>query len=312
MLGILTVTLNPAVDVTTAVSALKAEAKLRCETPRYEPGGGGINVSRVIQTLGGASTALVAVGGATGDQMRALLVEAGIDAIFLEARGMTRQSFAVHDLAAGEQFRFVLPGPEQDQAFTKKTLETLARMLAVGDYGYVVASGSLPPGLADDFYADIARIVRRNKARLILDTSGPALLSSLTSDVFLVKPDQVEAQALAREMGLDPDDLDGLAHALVKRRGVEVAIITLGPDGALLATKDQAVQFRPPKVKVVSKVGAGDSFIGALSFALASGWPVERACAYGVAAAAAAVTTGGTELARQKDVERLFSTVEEI
>lgn len=309
MRRVLTVTLNPAVDITTAVPELVPGRKLRCEAPRIDPGGGGVNVSRVVKELGGASTALVAVAGPTGTWMRALIDAAGIDAVYVEAEGMTRQSLAVHDRASGEQFRFVLPGPTQDAAFAERTLAAVAELVAQGDFPYVVASGSLPPGLSEDFYGRIGETAHSRGARLILDSSGPALQAALGREVFLVKPDLVEAQALAAALGTGADDPEGLARSIRTAGGAEAVIITLGADGALLVSEAGSVRIRAPRVEVVSKVGAGDSFIGALSFALAEGWPLERACAYGVAAAAAACTTEATELAHKPDVDRLYAAI---
>lgn len=309
MRRVLTITLNPAIDITTAVPELLPGRKLRCETPRIDPGGGGINASRVIKELGGASTALVAVAGATGALMRELLADAGVEAVFLDADGMTRQSFAVHDRATGEQFRFVLPGPTQDAAFAERALARVSKLLADGEYPYVVASGSLPPGLADDFYGSTAELVHSRGSRLILDTSGPALKAALGRGVFLVRPDFAEAKTLAADLGADAEGPETVARSILDRGGAEVMIVTLGADGALLVSEGGSVYIRPPRVRVVSAVGAGDSFVGALSFALAEGWPLERACAYGVAAAAAAVTTEATELAHKPDVDRLFARI---
>lgn len=307
MQRILTITLNPAIDYATTVEEFVPGRKLRCEQPRIDPGGGGVNVSRVIKELGGASTALVAVAGVTGALMRELLADTGIEAVFLNAKGTTRQSFAVHDQSSGKQFRLVFPGPEQDSAFAEQTLAKLEKLLAPGDFAYVVASGSLPPGLPDDFYGRVAEIVRKRESRLILDTSGPALRAALGRGVFLVKPDAVEAEALAAALGTEAKDPAVLARSILDGGGAEVVIITLGADGALLASKEGTIRIRPPPVEVVSAVGAGDSFVGALSFALADGWPLDQACAYGGAAAAAAVTTRATELAHKPDVDRLYA-----
>jgi 6-phosphofructokinase 2 len=303
----LTITLNPAIDLTTSVSKLVPGRKLRCEAPKVHPGGGGVNVSRTIKELGGSSTALVAVGGATGELMRELLAAAGIDAVFLDAMGTTRQSFAVHDRNTGEQFRFVLPGPTQDAAFAERALSAVTELMATGGYRYVVASGSLPPGVPIGFYGSVAEVVRAHDARLIVDASGPALETALGHGVFLVRTNAGEAQVLAEVLNIDPSNPEKLCRAIISERAAEVVIVALGAEGALLVSATDAVRIRSPRVEVVSPVGAGDSFVGALSFALAEGWPLEQACKYGVAAAAAAVTTEATELAHKVDVDRLYA-----
>lgn len=311
MSRILTITMNPAVDFTSTVAEVIPGRKLRCDAPRIDPGGGGVNASRVIKELGGATTALVAVAGPTGDLMRALLDTAGIDAVFLDAAGMTRQSFAIHDRKNGGQYRFVLPGPSQNAAFFERALATVGDLLATGEYTYVVGSGSLPPGVPDGFYGNVAEIVRAHGARLILDTSGAALVGAIGHGVFLIRTNRHEARELAETLGIDPDDAEGLAHSIVTSGIAEAAIMAVGADGAVLAIGQGAGHVRPPHVEVVSPVGAGDSFIGALSFALAEGRPIAHACAYGVAAAAAAMITEATELAHRDDIERLYSEIKE-
>jgi 6-phosphofructokinase 2 len=304
---ILTLTLNPAIDLTTSVSKMVPGRKLRCEPPRIHPGGGGVNVSRTIKELGGTSVALVAVGGTTGAQMRELLAGAGIDAVFIDAKGSTRQSFAVHDRSTGEQFRFVLPGPTQDNAFAERTLSVLTELLAAGDYRHVVASGSLPLGLPVGFYGSVAEVVNASGARLILDASGPALEAALGRGVFLLRINAGEAQLLAEILNIDPNNPERLCRTIVNERAADVVIVALGAEGALLVSGAGAVRIQSPHVEVASPVGAGDSFVGALTFALSEGWSLESACAYGVAAAAAAVTTEATELARKADVDRLYA-----
>lgn len=311
MHAVLTITLNPAIDITTTVEKLVAGPKLRCAMPTIEPGGGGVNVSRVIKELGSESTALVAIGGPTGALMRDLLEQAGIESVFLEAGGLTRQSFAVHDRSTGEQFRFVLPGAVQDNAFARSTLAALDRLLADRGYAYVIGSGSLPPGLPDDFYGRIARSVRDHGARFILDTSGAPLAAAMGHGVFLVKPNHVEARTLARAFGVGDDaPQEELGRRIVETGGAEAVILTGGGEGAVLVAASGIEHARSPKVEVVSEVGAGDSFIGALSHALANGWSLEDAFRFGVASAAAAVTTAATELARKADIEDLYARMQ--
>lgn len=307
---ILTITLNPAIDITTTVEEVVPGRKLRCDPPRIDPGGGGVNVSRVIKELGGATTALVAVAGATGVMMQELLEAAAIEMVLVDAAGMTRQSFAVHDRTSGGQYRFVLPGSPQDAAFAERTLAAVRDLLSSGEYPFVVASGSLPPGLSEGFYGDLAEVVRAHGARTILDTSGPALQAALGHGVFLIRTNRHEARELAETLNADPEDPESLARSIVANGSADAVILTLDADGALLVSQHGAVRIRPPAVKVVSPVGAGDSFVGALCFALAEGWSIERTCAYGVAAAAAAMTTEATELAHGDDIKRLFAAIE--
>ena len=307
MTQILTVTLNPAVDLTTTADHIMPGPKLRCDPPVIEPSGGGVNVSRMIRLLGGHSTAFVAIAGATGELIRTLLAHEALDCVFIEASGDTRMSFAVHERGTSEQYRFVLPGPAQDEAFAVRVVERFEALLRDKRYACVVGSGSLPPGVAEDFYARLAEISAHHGADFVLDASGPALIGGLGPHVAVVKPNEIEARTLAESLGLAPDDPAALGRHLVAERKTRAAVLTLGDEGALLVTEAGVRHVKPPTVPVVSKVGAGDSFVGAMVHGIASGMAIEQAFALGVSAAAAAVMTPSTELARRGDVEWIYA-----
>lgn len=309
MNSILTVTLNPAIDITTATSHVAPGRKLRCGKPIVEPGGGGVNVSRMVGILGGRSTALVAIGGAVGEWLRQIMLAQSLHCVFVEASGDTRMNVVVHEQENSDQYRFVLPGPVQDAGFEARVVKQLETTLGAGSYEIVVGSGSLPPGVADDFYAVLAEVAVRNGARFILDASGPALLAGLGPHVEVVKPNDIEARDLAESLGLAPDDFVALGQYLVAQRKTRAAVLTMGEEGALLITDGVVRHIKPPRVSVVSKVGAGDSFVGTMAHGLATGMPIEQAFALGVSAAAAAVMTPSTELARREDVERIHAEI---
>jgi len=306
MLPVLTVTLNPALDVTTSVERLKPLQKLRCAAPRLHPGGGGVNVSRAIKELGGESRAFVAVGGQTGGQLRRLLDRAGLDVDYWPLSGETRTSFTVMDEAAKVPYRFLLPGPSVSPFESDAILARLATLIRQHT-GYVVASGSLPPGVPDDFYAHLARRTRELGGRFVIDSHGAALRAATEERPFLVRLNHLEAQEL---LG---GEANAAAHILATQllaRGLaEVAIVTLGERGAIVATSEHQIEIQPPRVAVRSGVGAGDSFVAALVMGLASGWPLEDAARYGVAAAAAAVTTEATELCQREMVDAFFAQI---
>ena len=300
---ILTLTLNPALDVTTTTEKLIPTRKLRCTSPRYDAGGGGTNVSRAIKELGGASHAFLVLGGRTGEHYLELLQQSGIDTHVYYGAGETRFSMTVMVKASGEHFRFVLPGPEQPHEATDKLLGAI--MSHVGSRGaFVVASGTLPPGLPVDFYGRVAKEVRKAGARLILDTSQPALSAALAARPYCIRINHHEAREL---IGGDPTEAaQTLARRLVAEGATELAIITVGDRGAYVATPRSIEKIPPPRVKVRSTVGAGDSFVAALTLGLARDWPIEKAARYGVAAAAAAVTTEATELCKRVDADRYY------
>lgn len=306
MNAILTVTLNPTVDYSTSTKAVEPEIKLRCARPDTDPGGGGVNVSRAIAILGGHSTAFVAVGGTVGDKLMRLLAEAGIGLAPFPAPGDTRQSFSVHDRKTGQQYRFVMPGPDWAVGAVNSALTRIGRAAPRG--GIVVLSGSQPPGVPDDFPTRLAARIARAGSRLILDTSGPALhhlMQEATAPAYVLRMDTEEAEELAGTKLTNRSDSADFAQSLVTRGLAQIVIVARGEDGSVLATAKDRWHTASVKVPVVSKVGAGDSFVGGFAFALSRGDAPERALQIGVAAASSAVSTKATQLCRRADVRRL-------
>ena len=306
MLPVLTVTLNPAVDLATSVDQLRPLQKLRCTMPRLDPGGGGINVSRAIKELGGDSHAFVAVGGHTGALLCDLLDRTGLEIDYWPLIEETRVSFTATEQRTGLPYRFVLPGPTISPLEASAILAQLDTLIQRYT-GYVVASGSLPPGIPDDFYARLARRTRERGGKFVLDTHGAPLRAATEARPYLVRLNHLEAQELLGGTAESAAHL--LATQLVERQLAEVAIVTLGEHGAIVATHDTQFEIRPPRVAVRSGVGAGDSFVAALVFGLANGWPLEDAARYGVAAAAAAVTTEATELCQRETVDAFYAQI---
>lgn len=307
MTRIVTVTLNPALDRTASIAKLVAREKLRCSEPSAEPGGGGVNVSRVIKALGGSSVPFITAGGPTGSVLEQLIRAQGLDPVVQPLAGTTRESVMIYDRAAETQYRFIMPGPTLSDAEWGEALTTV-RALAGRD-GMVVASGSLPPGCPDDLYAQMAQAVEEQGARFLLDTSGLALKAAIGAPMHVLKLDEEE---LTDFMGREPaseDEEEAEACALLDRTAARVIVITLGKRGALIVTADGATRLKGPEVKPVSTVGAGDSFVAALTKALFDGRSVADASRYAIAAGTAAVLTPGTELARAEDVDRIYAAL---
>lgn len=300
---ILTLTVNPAVDVSTSTEHVVSVHKLRCSTSRVDPGGGGVNVSRVIQRLGGRSLAVYTAGGPVGEAYRRLIEAERIPSLVVPVRGSTRENFTVDETSTGKQFRFVLEGPELTGQEWRACLDLVAQAIPAG--GYVVASGSLPPGVPDDFYGRVVRLAREGGARCIVDSSGPALTEALAEGVFLVKPSKRElGEHFGAALGSEQSQVEA-ASALVADGSAEYVALTLGEAGAVLASKAGVVRLPVPAVPVVSTVGAGDSFLAAFVLRLAQGRPAEEAFRAAVAAGSAAVMTPATELCHRADVEHL-------
>ena len=305
MTRIVTLTMNPAVDCSVQTGRVVPEHKLRCSAPRYDPGGGGLNVARVIRELGGAARALYPVGGFAGQQLRELLDATGILHQPLAISGHTRESFTVLEKDTGAQFRFVLPGPELRESEWKLCLDQVSALEPAP--GYLVASGSLPPGVPDDFYARVASVAREIGARLALDTSGAALREGVKGGVYLVKPNLRELGQLAGAELLDEAQVERAARALVDGGRAEVVVVSLAAAGALLVTADITERIRAPTVPVQSRVGAGDSTLAGIVVGLTRGDELRRAVRLGIAAGSAAVMAPGTGLCRREDADRLYA-----
>ncbi len=307
MTNILTVTLNPCLDYATSVDHVVAGPKLRCKSPRIDPGGGGVNVARAIAKIGGDSTALLAVGGATGAQLIALLDAEDIRTHAVEVSCDTRQALAVTDESSGSQYRFGFPGLplEADDA------EHLVRQIlsATEKNMFVVLSGSMPPGLPVDFPDEIFERIAPQTDRLVVDTSGAALahlISAPRRSIYMLRIDQREATEAAGKPLDTMNDLIGFASDLVEQGVAEIIVSGRGSAGSIMVTKEQRFFCPAPYVDEVSTVGAGDAFVGALVHRLSLQQPIDDALRWGVAAAAATVMTEGTALCRLDDVERLL------
>ncbi|WP_333830015.1 1-phosphofructokinase family hexose kinase [Pararhodobacter sp.] len=305
--AILTVTLNPALDLSADAPQVVPGPKLRLSAPVFEPGGGGINVARAIDILGGQARVLAALGGVTGARMAEMITGAGLDLLPFALPGETRQSLSVTDRRDGQQYRFILPGPQWAAALSDDLLARIAAAAAPG--GWVVLSGSQPPGVADDFALQLAARLTDSGARLVVDTSGSALQHLVAGGhspaPWCLRMDQAEAEeAAGRALPTPADSLD-FAGELVARGVAQVVVLARGADGSVLAGARQRLHCRPPEVPVQSKTGAGDSFTGALVLALAQGDDIAGALRRATAAAAAAVMTGASALCRRDDAERL-------
>jgi 6-phosphofructokinase 2 len=303
---ILTLTLNPALDMATAVPDIIPGHKLRCTDPHLDPGGGGLNVSRAIKALGGDSLALVALGGLTGDRLAGLIRAEGVTFLSILGPGETRQSLTVTEESSGKQFRFMLPGPVWGDAERARVLTVLAATARPG--GFSVISGSQPPGVPVDFPAQLAGSMIGS--RVVLDTSGAALSQAVAyplPGLEVLRMDGEEAEELAARPLSTLADTADFAATLVARGVARRVIVARGSEGNVLAEAGARLFAPAPKVTVRSTVGAGDSFVAAFVLCLARGQDAGQALTMASAAAAAAVMTEATRLCQAEDVMRLMS-----
>jgi 6-phosphofructokinase 2 len=309
MRDILTVTLNPALDLATEVDRIVPNVKLRCAPAVLDPGGGGINVSRAVKILGGSSRCLVVLGGHNGEHMAKLMTEAGLNLIVHPARGETRSSLSVLERATGEQFRFMLPGPEWSPLDVAAVTASVSAAAEPG--GLAVISGSIPPGVPLSIPLDLARSLGARGVDVVVDTSGePLRIMGEATDaaVHVLRMNHTEADELIGRPLRDLKDSADFAQSLVARGVARIVIVARDREGSVLAAGGGLRLHAPAAdVPVKSKVGAGDTFVGAFTLALAAGRTLAEALTRGVAAASAAVMTDATRLCRREDAERLIA-----
>lgn len=304
MSRIATLTLNPAMDLSTAIVQVEPTRKLRCSLPRYDPGGGGINVARVIATLGGDAVAVYPAGGPLGDMLQRMLAALGLAQICVPIAGYTRESFTVDETRTGRQYRFVLPGPNLAPDEQRACLDAIARLDPPA--AFVVLSGSFPPGVAMTFFDEVAALAQRLGARLVVDCSGEVLrFAASRGGIYLLKPSLNELISLVGQVESEAEQ-EAAVRSLIERGVAEIVVLSLGGEGALLGSRAGIERFRALDVPVRSVVGAGDTMVGAIVLALSRGWSLHDAVRYGIAAGSATIMRPGTELCRAEDVKRLF------
>jgi 6-phosphofructokinase 2 len=303
MESIVTFTINPAVDVFLEVPRLVPGHKLRCLAPLYEPGGGGVNVSRAIRRLGGTSVALFPAGGSPGDQLVTMLEREDIPVNVVRVAQPTREDVNVVERATGSEYRFIVPGPELSYEEWHHCLRALRSIQPVPDI--VVASGSLPPAVPIDFYRRVAEIATEAGFRLIVDTSGEPLRYAATAGTFLLKPNVGELASIAGG-AISESIVEGAARAIVSTGRSQIVVISMGGGGAMLADARGVKQIAAPIVPIASRVGAGDSMVAGIAISLARGWDIDDAVQFGVAAGSAAVMAPGHRLCSREQTELLF------
>ncbi len=303
MSKIITVTFNPALDKSIAIPKLVPEKKLKCSHQKVEPGGGGINVSRAIYKLGGYSEAVYLSGGYTGKQLEALLLEENILSASFPIRRDTRENFIVFDESANLQYRFGMDGPYVETSECSQVFNYIEQQEEVS---YIIASGSLPPGVPVTVIGQLALIAKQKNARLVVDSSGEALRHAVNEGVFLIKPNLGELSSLYGKEKLEVEEISNVARSIINNGGCALMVISLGSDGAILVTAEEEFRVKPPQVTIHSTVGAGDSMVAGIVLAIANGLSYKEALYYGVAAGTAATLNAGTELCKKEDTERIF------
>jgi 6-phosphofructokinase 2 len=299
---IVTLTVNPALDKSAHFRGLVPEQKIRCETPRFDAGGGGINVSKAIAHLGGSSKALFTSGGSTGKMLKEIIEKEGISFETIEIHSVTRESFVAVDDNTNLQYRFGFKGAEINEDEKDKIIQLIQELKST----YLIVSGSLNEGLPIDFYKTIAEITKKLGIKLIVDAYGDALIKALEAGVFMIKPNVAELSKLTGVESLEMEEINHAAKKIIASGGAEIVVVSLGPQGAVMVTKDFYEFVPAPNVVKKSTVGAGDSMVGGMVLALSQNKPLTEVIRWGVACGSAATMNDGTQLFKKEDAERLF------
>lgn len=303
---IATLTLNPTIDTAYEVERVFPTHKMRTRKEHYDPGGGGINVARVFVRLGGNARCYYLSGGATGVALDGLLDLHQLVRTRIPIAGPTRVSASLFDRESGKEYRVVPQGP----TIAPEEWQACLDRLAEAQCDYLVASGSLPPGMPDDFYARVAADAAGRGIKVVLDSSGTGLREGIAGGhVHLIKPSLGELRQLSG-LALETDAaIAEAAMGIVHAGQADLVAVTMGLEGALLASADGTIRLPALPVVAQSAVGAGDCFVAGMVYALATGHTAGEAFRFGIAAGSAAVLTPGTDLARPEDIERLLPQV---
>lgn len=302
MKPIVTLTLNPSIDLSCRAQEVRPIRKIRTYGERYDSGGGGINVARVIGILGGSTLPVYLAGGFTGEAFDILFGRENIPGKRISTKGATRVSHTVYEEMTGKEYRFIPEGATIEESEWQAALDAVV----AEDADFVVASGSVPRGAPENIYALLAQRLAGSGRRLVLDTSGAPLAAALRHGVYLAKPSIGELETLIGRPLPELSLVQNVARELVAKGAAEILAVSMGHNGAVLATKQETLHLPAPPVTAISAVGAGDAFVGAMTYALAQGRPLVDAFRLAVATGTATVISPGTELCRLEDVERLY------
>ena len=303
---IVTVTLNPAIDKTGVVEGFLPGAVNRMKSVRMDPGGKGINVSKTLKMLGQESRTVGILGGNTGAWVEGALKAAGISTDFVTVEHSTRTNLKLIDRAGGGTTDINEPGDLVTEETLNLVKERLLAMLKKDDI--VVFSGSLPPGAPDELYGDWAGLCRAAGAKVFIDADGASFRHAVLSIPYAVKPNQHELSRLFQRELTSMEDIVTCGMWLIDR-GIHVAAISLGGDGALFLSENECYRGYGLQVEAKSTVGAGDSMMAALAFGEARGMGLYETARLAIAVSAASVMQSGSQSADPDAVQELLGRV---
>ena len=299
-MNIVTLTINPALDKSAKIDQLLPEQKLKCKAIEFQAGGGGVNISRVLHTLGVKNNCMFTCGGDTGKTLKGLLEDEKLELTPIAVEAWTRENLAVVDAKTDLQYRFGMPGQGLSAAEIKIVKSAINKI--VTDNSLFIISGSIPDAMSSDFYIELIDSLSAKNVKIIVDTSGEALKASLKKPVFLMKPNQGELAQLAGKDFLTKTEQENFAMELINNKHAEYVVVSLGARGAFLASESGIFYQNTPSVKVKSTIGAGDSMVAGLVYAIEQGMSSPDILKWGVVCGVATTMTGGTNLATKENI----------
>jgi len=301
-MDVITLTVNPALDKSALVDGLVPEQKLSCYSIRTQPGGGGINISRILSRLQTESTCFFTSGGDNGKYLESLLSKEDLNFTGISVKEATRENLSVSDTRTNLQYRFGMPGNSISKSEMDQIFAAICQQVKLNDI--LVLSGSLAQHMPDDFYAQMIKYVENKNLKIIVDTSGSALLKTIEAllPIYLIKPNQKELAQLAGETFLSNKEQENFALHLVNDKHIKYVVVSLGPKGAFIASKTGVIYQRAPSIKVKSTIGAGDSLVAGLVYGIKNNFSAQEMLKFGVACGAATTMSEGTDLASQESI----------
>ncbi|MCG2616286.1 1-phosphofructokinase family hexose kinase [Terrimonas sp. NA20] len=310
MTNIVTLTFSPSVDKSFSSPRFIPSKKLYCSAPRYNAGGGGINVARALRRLGGSATAIFPSGGRTGELLAMLLRREEVPLVEVKVKSDTRENIMITELDPSRHYQFILPPPE----FSAEEYEAVFQVLrgATAHLDYLVISGSMPANFPSDMFSNIRSYALQQDCRLVVDTSGTSLVHALEAGIYLAKPNLNELRKLTGLPVIDMAEAEAAAKGILSKYSCEALVVSLGKEGAMLVTRLNTFLFKGPDTDVKTTVGAGDSMVAGMIRFLSMGRSLQDAVKFGVACGTAATLHEGTELCHLADCERLYKLVKEV
>ncbi len=305
---IATVTANPCIDKTVTVEKFDLYTMNRVEVLRLDPSGKGINVSKVLKAFGAESICTGFDFSNDTSLLAADLEEAGIGHDFITLPGELRLCTKIFDQSRKHTIEVNERGEHVTEADGKRLIEKIQEVAK--RCAFLTLSGSLPRGLSTDFYAQCVAAVRAvaPHCRMVVDCEGELLLQALEKAPYFIKPNVHEFEKTFACRIDSVAELDGKVQTLFERYGVEMICVSLGGEGAYLATREEAYHAMPAKVEVRSLQGAGDAMVAGLCMALEKGLPLADVLRYGVAASGATIATDGTLPGERAHFEQLLKS----